>query len=120
MGQTNKKLPLEKRMFISFVAVATALLLLTLGITLYFDIDRQNRNIDANISNTAAYIASMDSVGAMLENGYPNDEVKKTLDSLSNYFPDLNVIAVYNREGLRFYHTNRQETGETFMEGIVH
>ena len=32
-------------------------------------------------------------------------------------FPDLNVIAIYNTTGLRFYHTNRKETGETFVGG---
>jgi len=117
MHHRTEKKTLERQLFISFVSVSTVLVLLTLGITLFFEVERQNRDIDATISSTAAYIASMDSVVEMLENGYPNTRVKTTLDSLAQNFSGLNVIAVYNTQGLRFYHTNRQQTGETFVRG---
>ncbi len=117
MMQKFRKLSLESQLFFSFMAVSVCLLLLSLSITLSSTITRQRQEIDKNISALAAYVASMDSVVSMLENGYPDGSANEALDSLSENFPDLNVIAIYNTTGLRFYHTNRKETGETFVGG---
>lgn len=117
MMQKFRKLSLESQLFLSFMAVSVCLLLLSLSITLSSTITRQRQEIDKNISSLAAYVASMDSVVSMLENGYPDGSTNEELDSLSENFSDLNVIAVYNTSGLRFYHTNRKETGETFIGG---
>lgn len=71
MLQKIKSLSLERQLFLSFSAVSALLLMLSLGITLYFDIARQSQSIDSTISSTAAYVASMDGVAEMLANGYP-------------------------------------------------
>ena len=117
MMQKFRKLSLESQLFFSFMAVSVCLLLLSLSITLFSTITRQRQEIDKNISALAAYVASMDNVVSMLENGYPDGSANEELDSLSENFPDLNVMAIYNTTGLRFYHTNRKETGETFVGG---
>ena len=75
MLQKIKSLSLERQLFLSFSAVSALLLMLSLGITLYFDIARQSQSIDSTISSTAAYVASMDGVAEMLANGYPTQEV---------------------------------------------
>ena len=113
MLQKIKSLSLERQLFLSFSAVSALLLMLSLGITLYFDIARQSQSIDSTISSTAAYVASMDGVAEMLANGYPTQEVTGSLDSLHQNFPGIDIIAVYDRNGLRFYHTSRLETGES-------
>ena len=59
MLQKIKSLSLERQLFLSFSAVSALLLMLSLGITLYFDIARQSQSIDSTISSTAAYVASM-------------------------------------------------------------
>ena len=112
-----KKMPLERQLFVSFVSVSSVLLLLTIGIMLYVDIKRQLNSMDQTIRSSAAYIAQLDGVVDMLERGYPDPEVSQQLDSLSQNMQDLNVIVVYNTSGLRFYHTDRQQSGETFVEG---
>ena len=113
MNRKFRQLPLERQLYLSFVSVLSALLLLTMGITLYFDISRQRRELDHTISSTAAYIASLDSIAEMLESGYPDPAVQRQLDILMENMPDLNIIAVYNADCQRFYHTNRHESGET-------
>lgn len=112
-----KGMPLEKQLFYSFVSVSSILLLLTMGIMLYVDITRQLRSMDQTIRSTAAYISQLDGVQAMLERGYPDPEVSRLLDGLSENVEDLNVIVIYNTSGLRFYHTDRQQSGETFVAG---
>ena len=117
MIQKFKSMDLEKQMFVSFACACAFLLTITLVLVLAVDISRQKEKIEAGISNTAAYVASIDEVSAMVERGYPDRAVKKRLDLLHRSYGDIDVIAVYNREGLRFYHTSREETGETFVAG---
>ena len=74
MMQKFRKLSLESQLFFSFMAVSVCLLLLSLSITLFSTITRQRQEIDKNISALAAYVASMDNVVSMLENGYPEGE----------------------------------------------
>ena len=112
-----KQLPLEKQLFFSFVGVCSIVLFLTIGIMLYVDITLRLGQIDRTIRNSAAYIAQLDTVEQMLEQGYPDPQVTQQLDGLSESIEDLDVIVIYNTGGLRFYHTDRKETGETFVAG---
>lgn len=121
-GQAEKhrdgSLPtLEATLSRSFFAVSAVLILLSLGITMYYDISRQRKEVDAAIRGTAAYIASMPRVVNMLKMGYPDDTVKRDLDSLSLNTANLNVILICDRNGLRFYHTDRSTGGETVTGG---
>ena len=81
MMQKFRKLSLESQLFFSFMAVSVCLLLLSLSITLFSTITRQRQEIDKNISALAAYVASMDNVVSMLENGYPDGSANEELDS---------------------------------------
>lgn len=112
-----RKFSLEKQLLISFLTLSTCLLSLSLSITLSFNLTRQRQEIDKSISSVAAYIASLDHVTYMLELGYPTREAKKELDSIYITFSDLNVIDIYDTDGLRFYHTDRNESGETLLDG---
>jgi len=75
------------------------------------------QDMDKLISGTASYIAAIPDVAAMLENGYPDSTVTRDLDSLSLNIPDINVILISDKNGLRFYHTNRLKTGDSYVAG---
>lgn len=117
MIQRFQKLSLEKQTFLSFSLASTCLVLVTLCLLLVLDIKRHQEELDTVISSTANFISSLDSVVQMLERGYPNRSVAETLDDLHRSFPNLDIIAVYDCNNMRFYHTNRHETGETFVDG---
>ena len=117
MFQKFKSLALERQMFLSFSCASALLLIATLFVALYFDIDRQHQSIDASIATTAAYAASLDEVSEMLERGYPSGKAAAQLDKLHHSLSSLDTIAVYSRDGLRFYHTSRNESGDTFVSG---
>lgn len=112
-----KIMSLEKQLFFSFLSISALLLTASLGISLSFTVNRRRQEIDKNISNIASYIASMDQVVEMLTIGYPLDQATRELDSLSETFSDINVIVIYDTSGLRFYHTSRQESGESLVGG---
>lgn len=112
-----RKLPLGRQIFCGLSAVSVFLLLLTLCIALGLELRNQRARIVSVIGSTADYVAQLDAVGAMLERGCPDPEVKRQLDLLCGSYPELDVLAVYNRDGLRFYHTARRETGEMLLVG---
>ena len=112
-----RKLSLERQLFISFLTLSVCLLSLSLSITLSFNLTRQKQEIDRSLSDTASYIASLDQVVQMLELGYPTTNAIRELDSIYESFSNLNVIDIYDTDGLRFYHTDRQKTGETLLNG---
>ncbi len=117
MTQARAQTALERTLYHFFLFLSAFMILLSLASTLYFDINRERRDMDRVISGTAAYIASMPEVAAMLENGYPSQEAAVHLDSLSVTIPDISVIVICDSRGLRFYHTDRLKTGETFVDG---
>lgn len=117
MDQTNSNNTLEKVLYRSFLLLSSLIIVFSLAITLYFDITRQRKDMDAVISGTAAYIASMPEVISMLENGYPSPVARQDIDSLCANIPDLSVVVICDKNGLRFYHTDRLKTGETFVDG---
>lgn len=103
-----QRLSLERQLFLSFFSLCTVLLLLFTGTTLWLDISRQRQALDSTISNTAAYVASLRPVADMLEQGYPDPQVRQELDAMSRTMSDLDVILVCDASGMRFYHTSRQ------------
>lgn len=117
MSATVSRNALEKELYRSFTLLSALITVLSLGITLYFDITRQRKDMDAIISGTASYIASMPQVGDMLENGYPSSAARQDIDSLCANIPDISVVVICDSNGLRFYHTDRLKTGETFVDG---
>ena len=72
MFHTFQRFSLEKQLFASFVGFAAVLLLLTMGVSLILDINRQMQSTDSLIRSSASYIASLDSVKNMLKQGYPD------------------------------------------------
>ena len=112
-----QRLSLERQLFLSFFSLCTVLLLLFTGTTLWLDISRQRQALDSTISNTAAYVASLRPVADMLEQGYPDPQVRQELDAMSRTMSDLDVILVCDASGMRFYHTSRQSGGETELTG---
>ena len=117
MFHTFQRFSLEKQLFASFVGFAAVLLLLTMGVSLILDINRQMQSTDSLIRSSASYIASLDSVKNMLKQGYPDPEVTKELDSFNESLEDLHVIVICDANSLRFYDTNRQDVGDSFVNG---
>ena len=113
-----KKSSLETVLCWSFFAVSAFLLFLSMGITMYYDIAKERRDVDAAISDTAAYVATMPEVAGMLEKGYPDEAVRRELDFFCSNSSTLNLMVICDSDGLRFYHTDRNTTGETVTGGV--
>ncbi len=86
MMQKFRKLSLESQLFFSFYGSVRLPAAPLLKYNPFSTITRQRQEIDKNISALAAYVASMDNVVSMLENGYPDGSANEALDSLSENF----------------------------------
>ncbi|WP_283607023.1 sensor histidine kinase [Faecalispora anaeroviscerum] len=117
MYHKKKKSELERKLYRGFMLISTLVILLSLGGTLYFDILRQRKEVDTMISGIAAYISEGTDVVKMLESGYPSPYVKQSLDALYATIPNVSIAEVCNKDGVRFYHTDRQSTGESYVDG---
>lgn len=117
MYHKKKKSELERMLYRGFMLISTLVILLSLGGTMYFDIVRQQKEMDTLISGIAAYISEGTEVVTMLESGYPSPYVKQSLDALCGTIPNISVAEVCNKDGVRFYHTDRLSTGESYVDG---
>ena len=114
-AKNNNKI--ERTLYISFFIVSALATLLSLGITLFYDLSKQRDDIDSSIELAASHISALPAVVSMLERGYPDDQVTELLDSLCDMVQDINVAVVYDNNGLRFYHTDREESGDSYVAG---
>lgn len=117
MYRKKKKSELESKLYRIFMLISVLIILLSLSATLYVDILRQRKEMDTMISGIAAYISEGTDVVDMLESGYPSPHVKQSLDALYSTLPNISVAEVCNKDGVRFYHTDRQRTGESYVDG---
>ena len=108
---------LERKLYRSFLLLSALVILLSLGMSLYLDMTRQSNQVDASISNSAAYVSKLPSVIAMLKAGYPDPNVTRNIDALCDSIPDISAAVICDQSGLRFYHTDRQKTGESYVDG---
>lgn len=117
MDQHRRNSALERKLYRSFFLLSALVSILSLVVTLYVDISRHRSQVDTSIGSAAAWIAKLPEVASMLETGYPDPGVSRTLDVLCNSVPDISVAMVCDKNGLRFYHTDRQKTGESYVDG---
>lgn len=119
MNFSQRKQPtsVERTLYRSFFLVSVLVTLMSLGLTLSYDLYRQRLEIDETISTTASHIAQLSEVVEMLKYGYPDEALTTLLDTLCDTVEEINVAVIYNSQGLRFYHTDRQKTGESYVEG---
>lgn len=117
MVEDKSQNALERKLYRSFLLLSALVILLSLGMSLYLDMTRQRNRVDASISSSAAYVSKLPSVIAMLKAGYPNPNVARNIDALCDSIPDISAAVICDQSGLRFYHTDRQKTGESYVDG---
>jgi sensor histidine kinase regulating citrate/malate metabolism len=117
MVENHNQNALERKLYRSFLLLSALVILLSLGISLYLDMTRQRNQVDASIGSAAAYVSKLPSVVAMLNAGYPDPSVTRNIDALCDSIPDISAAVICDQNGLRFYHTDRQKTGESYVDG---
>lgn len=108
---------MERTLILAFFLVSVLVTALSLGISLTYELYSQRSETDTVIADAASSIAQLTAVVEMLEQGYPDSTVSDLLDALCDTVQNVDVAVVYNNSGLRFYHTDRQTSGDSYVEG---
>lgn len=112
-----KEKPLEHQIYLSQIFGITLAILLSLGISLYYNLITKQSSLDMNIRNTGMLLSESQEVIDILKNGSFSPEFNGRLDELIKKMDYIDVVTICNTKSIRFYHNNKELIGKTFVGG---
>lgn len=112
-----KKKTLEHQIYMSQILGITLAILLSLGISLRYNLVTKQKSLDRNITNTGILLSESPDVVHMLKKGSPSMEFNQYLDNLINKLDYIDIVTICDSRSIRFYHTNKTLIGEKFVGG---
>ncbi len=110
-----KEKPLEHQIYVSQIFSITLAILLTLGVSLHYNLVTKRNSLDMNIKNAGIFISGMPEVADILKNGQPSGAFNKRMDLLIKELDYIDVVTICNKDSIRFYHNNKALIGKTFV-----
>ncbi|MDR1608514.1 MAG: sensor histidine kinase [Deltaproteobacteria bacterium] len=105
------------KMLILDISVATAVLLLSVGLAARYSVDAlENRLID-NLFNIAQLLATNDDVKTDLAAGQLSSKLENYLDAALANLRDVDVISIADMKSKRLYHPDKAMIGQQFVGG---
>lgn len=111
-----KEKTIGQRLYRSSIISVLIMIIVSMGITLYYSIEWQMDQIDQRISTVADMLARMPLVIQSLE-GDGTQELIAYLDSENGSTPGIDVISICNTDGIRIYHQDKNRIGKHFVGG---
>lgn len=112
-----KEKPLEHQIYMSQIFGITLAILLSLGVSLHYNLITKQNSLDMNIRNTGIFLSESKEVVDILKIGSPSAEFNRYLDELIKKLDYIDVITICDTRSIRFYHTNKDLIGKTFVGG---
>jgi sensor histidine kinase regulating citrate/malate metabolism len=112
-----KDKPLEHQIYLSQLFGITLAILLSLGVSLYYNLMTKQSSLDRNISNAGILLSESPEVEDILKRGTPSEEFNRYLDNLIKELDHVDVVSICDTSSIRFYHTNKDLIGKTFVGG---
>ncbi len=112
-----KEKPLEHQIYLSQIFGITLAILLSLGVSLHYNLVTKKNSLDMNIRNTGIFLSESKEVVDILENGAPSAQFNLYLDDLIRKLSYIDVITICDTRSIRFYHNNKALIGKTFVGG---
>ncbi len=110
-----KEKPLEHQIYVSQIFSITLAILLTLGVSLHYNLVTKSNSLDMNIKNAGIFISDMPEVADILKKGQPSAAFNKRMDLLVKELDYIDVVTICNKNSIRFYHNNKALIGKTFV-----
>lgn len=112
-----KQKTIEQRFYHTYGFGVVLMLLVSVGITLYYSIAWQQRQMDETISGMAAVLAQMPTVAETLEGRADPEELTAYLEHVRSSVVNLDVITVCDTNSIRLYHPDKSRIGQRFVGG---
>lgn len=105
------------RIFSSSVGAIIMILMITLGITMYYTLDTIQINMDQKLISTAKETAINPLVIKVLEQQAVDSKLNDYLDYIIQINDDISLITVADTDSKRYYHLQKDLIGKTFVGG---
>ncbi|WP_367566989.1 ATP-binding protein [Lacrimispora sp.] len=112
-----KEKPLEYQIYVSQVFSIILAILLSLGVSLHYNLVTNKNSLDMNIKNAGIFISRMPGVADMLKKEQPSESFNKYMDMLIEELDYIDVVTICNNDSIRFYHNNKALIGKSFVGG---
>lgn len=108
---------IEQRFYHSYGLGVVLMILVSVGITLYYSIAWQQKQMDQSISGMASVLAQMPMVVETLEGKEDPEALVQYLEQVRSAVENLDVITVCDTDSIRLYHPDKSRIGQRFVGG---
>lgn len=112
-----KQRTIEQRLYHTYGLGVFLMILVSVGITLYYSITWQQSQMDQSIFSMAAVLAQMPMVAETLEGRAEPEKLVEYLEYVREASENLDVITVCDRDSIRIYHPDKSRIGQKFVGG---
>ncbi|WP_124067653.1 sensor histidine kinase [Clostridium sp. E02] len=119
-----KEKPLEHHIYVSQLLGITLSILLSLGISLHYNLVTKRNSLDMNIKNAGIIISQSPEVILLLKSGTSSLSFNKRMDQMVKELSYVDIVTICDTKSTRYYHNNKKLIGKTFVGGdetmIIH
>ncbi|TCK89131.1 sensor histidine kinase regulating citrate/malate metabolism [Natranaerovirga hydrolytica] len=112
-----KEKPLEHQLYLSQLFCIALAIMISLVVSLYYTLETKKASLDMNISNTGLLISTLPEAADLLTEELPSVDFSNRLDALVRELEYIDVITICDTDSIRFYHTNKELLGKSFVGG---
>lgn len=117
MLQKKRTSSFSRRLY-SYIFIPILITIVLSGaLTLYYALNAKQRELDRQISESAATIAALPATQKLLEEGEPSPSYATTLEIYEDNLSLLDVLVICDTNSTRLYHTNKDRIGQQFIGG---
>lgn len=112
-----KKQSVEQLTYIQMISIVCITVILCMTAALYYSVSSMQKNLDTNIQNTAALIASDPLTIVTVSKKQPALELTQHLNTFQKNSRNIDIIVVCDKESIRLYHSDNNKIGDVFVGG---
>lgn len=105
---------LEHQIYLSQILGIALAILISLGISLYYNLHNKQESLDQNIKNAALLLSESSEVYGLLTSRISSEEFGLKLDRIVQDLDFVDVISICDQNSIRYYHHDKEKIGGTF------
>ena len=105
---------LEHQIYISQILGIALSILISLGISLYYNLIDKQASLDQNIGNAALLLSESSEVHDLLLSRISPDDFGSKLDRIVQDLDFIDVISICDKNSTRYYHNDKDKIGSPF------
>lgn len=105
---------LEQRIYLSQILGISLAILISLGISLDYNLSNKQESLDQNIGNTALLLSESSEVYDLLTSRISPEDFGAKLDVIVQHLDYIDVVSICDKNSIRYYHHDKEKIGGIF------